>query len=61
MDRLIRHAHVGRRAVGVTIDRDGFQPQIATGADDAQGNLAPVGDEDRIERETLAWLFRRCG
>ncbi|HKT38561.1 MAG TPA: hypothetical protein VJR48_09330 [Ktedonobacterales bacterium] len=28
----------------------------ATGADDAQGNLPAVGDENRIEGETLARL-----
>ena len=56
VDRHIRHAHMGRRAVGVAIDCDRFQPQIAAGADDAQSNLAAIGDENGIERETLARL-----
>ena len=36
---------VQRVAVGVGVDRDAGEARVAAGADDADGDLAPVGDE----------------
>ncbi len=43
---LMRLAHVPRGAVAVGIDRHGRQPQFAARANDPNGDLAAVGDED---------------
>ena len=46
VEGLMRLAHVPRGAVAVGIDRHGRQPQFAAGANDPNGDLAAVGDED---------------
>ena len=55
---VVRHAngHVGgayvrRRAVQVGVERDRAQAQAASGAEDAQRDLAAVGDQDRSQGE----------
>ena len=48
MHRLVRHAHVQRLGVGVGIDRDRADPQPPRGADHPAGDLAAVGDEQRL-------------
>ena len=40
---------VGRAGVSVAVDRDRLHPELVTGPDDAQGDLAAVGDEDAPE------------
>ena len=42
----VGRSHKGGVAIGIGIDRDGLEPLVMTGADDAQGNLAPVGHQD---------------
>ena len=42
----VRGLRVGGLGVGIGVDGDGLDAQIAAGADDAQGDLAAVGDED---------------
>ncbi len=49
-DGLVGEAHVGAVAVGLGIDGDGLDSQFLAGADDANGNFAPVGDEDLLKR-----------
>ena len=46
VERLIGLTHVARRAVAVGVDGDGREPHFAAGANDSDGNLAAVGDED---------------
>ena len=48
--RLVGQPHVQRVAVGLGIDRDRADAQLAAGGGDADGDLAPVGDQDRGER-----------
>ena len=43
--RLIGLLDVERVAVGVGIDGDRLDPKFGAGAHDADGNLAPVGDQ----------------
>ena len=46
MDRLIRLAHVHRGAVGIRVDGNGFYAEAAAGAEDPDGDLTPVRDEE---------------
>jgi hypothetical protein len=46
LHRLIGHADVRRRLVGLAVDRHGLEPEVVSGTDDADGDLAAVGDED---------------
>ena len=46
---LVRHLHVQGLAVGLREDGDGGDAGLATGADDADGDLAAVGDEQLLE------------
>ena len=48
-DRLVRQRHVARLAIGVGIDGDGADAEALQRADDAAGDLAAIGDQDRIE------------
>ncbi len=52
-ERLVGHLHVQGVAVRVGVDRDGGEPEVPAGPDDADRDLAPVGDQDL--------LFRRHG
>jgi hypothetical protein len=38
-----------RLAVGLRVNRDGLDPQLAAGADDAQGDLAAIGNQDFVK------------
>src|SRR4029079_13157518 len=52
----IRRVCVGRmqrRTVDVGVDRDRPDPQIAEGAKDPDGDLAPVRDEDLVEHRRI--------
>ena len=46
---LVRHLHVQGLAVGLREDGDGGDAGLATGADDADGDLAAIGDEQLLE------------
>ena len=48
-DRLVGELHVLRVAVGLRIDDDRLDAELAAGALDAQGDLAAVGDQDLLE------------
>jgi hypothetical protein len=41
-------------AIGGAVDRDGLDAQLAAGLDDAEGDLAPVGDQDLLEHRRKA-------
>ena len=45
-DRL--RSHAGRVGIGVGIDRDGFDAELAAGANDAARDLAAIGDQQRV-------------
>src|SRR4029079_1818980 len=45
MHRLVRHAPVQRLRVGVRKNGDSPDAELPRGANDAAGNLAPVGNE----------------
>ena len=51
-DRDVGQPDVGRRGVRVAVDRDGLDAQLAAGADDPDGDLAAVGDQDAPEGRT---------
>ena len=53
-DVLVGEADVQRVLVGLGVDGDGLDAELAAGADDAQGDLAAVGDEDFLEHDGAA-------
>src|SRR5438270_72091 len=52
-NRAIGRGDVRRARVGVRIDRDAFNSHLATGADDANGDLAAVRYEKALHHEVL--------
>ena len=48
-DVLVGEAHVQRVLVGLRVDRDRLDAELAARADDAQRDLAAVRDQDLIE------------
>ena len=48
---FVRKLDVHGIDIGLRIDGDGFDSEFATGADDAEGNFPPVGDENTLEHE----------
>ena len=45
----VRRAHVGRQPVRLGVHGHRLEPFLVAGADDPQGDLTPVGDEDAFE------------
>ena len=56
-DGLVGEGHVPRLGVGLGVHGDGRDAELAAGADDAHGDLAPVGDEDLVEHRAEAYQF----
>ena len=52
-DRLVRHFDVERVLIGFGIDRDGPDAHPARRPDDATGDFAAVGDQDRLKHRPL--------
>ena len=50
--RFVGLAHVRRARVGVGVDGDRRDAQLAAGADDPQRDLAAVGDQDLLEHQS---------
>ncbi len=46
---VVREAHVQGLAVGFGVDGDRLDSQFATGANDAQGDLSAIRDQDFLE------------
>jgi hypothetical protein len=53
-DRVVRGRDVGRRAVGVGVDRDGLDSEVAAGAKNAKGDFAAVRDEESHGQKPVA-------
>ena len=48
-ERLVGEPDVQRVAIELGVDRDGLDAELASGADDAHGDLAAVGDQDLLQ------------
>mgnify|MGYP001274292197 CR=1 FL=1 len=48
---VVRVLDMKRLPVGLGVNRDGFDIQLAAGAGDAHGDLAAVGDQDALKHE----------
>ena len=61
-DRLVGHLHMEGVTVDIAIDGDGCDPHPARGFDDANGDLAAIGDQDFPEhrQELLPRFDRLC-
>jgi hypothetical protein len=49
VNRTVGEADVEALPVSRRVDGDGVDVELATGADDADGDLATVGDQDTLE------------
>ena len=57
-DVLVGEADVQRVLVGLGVDRDRLDAQLAAGEDDAQRDLAAVGDQDLLEHRLVTTSSR---
>src|SRR5205823_6153692 len=48
-DRLVGEAYVGAVAIGLRVNRHRLDSQLFAGGDDANGNFAPIGDQDLLK------------
>src|SRR2546422_6665661 len=55
----VREQHVRCARIGVRVDCNGWDPELAAGADDANGNLAAVRDQDLRDASHEAFRFSR--
>ena len=51
---VVGEADVQRLPVGLAVDGDGLDAQFAAGADDPQGDLAAVRDQDLLEHQAAS-------
>ena len=51
-DVVVGEAHVQRLAVGLGIDGDRLNAELAAGADDAQRDLAAIGDQNFLKHQS---------
>ena len=56
---LVGEAHVERVLVGLRVDGDGLDAELAAGVDDAEGDFAAVRDQDLLEHRSVA--LRQAG
>ena len=47
--RLIRIAHMLRHDIHIGIDSNRRDPEVATGTDNSESDLAAIGDQDLLE------------
>ena len=57
-NRLIRLAHMRRVGIGFGIDGDRADTHSLGGAHDAAGNLAAIGDQERLDHEPVIPVLR---
>ena len=55
-DGSVGQLKIRRAAVGLRIHGDDLHAQFLAGADDAEGDFAPVGDEDSLKHKRLAMI-----
>ena len=55
----IGHFDMQRVAVGLGIDRNGFDPHAACGFDDPAGDLAAIGNQDSLEHCDISRMSRK--
>ena len=48
-DGFVGELDVHRIDIGLGVDGDGFDIELAAGADDAEGDFAAIGDQDAFE------------
>ena len=53
---VVREANMKRLTIGVGVDGYGFEAKLAARANDAQSDLATIGDEDFLEHARGAGL-----
>jgi hypothetical protein len=58
-DGLLGHLHVQAVPVGVGVDGDGLDAELARALDDAAGDLAAVGDQDLLEHMAVTSRARK--
>ena len=58
-DGMIGGADVGAEPIGVGINRDRLESFLVAGADDAQGDLAPIGDQNTFHGNERQLTDRR--
>ena len=56
-DVVVGEAHVQRFAIGLGVDGDRLHAELAAGADDAQRDLAAIGDQDLVEHSSSSDHF----
>ena len=57
--RLVRLADVQPTRIGIGKDRDRAHAERARGADDAAGDLAPIGDKERADHAATPRMLRK--
>ena len=57
VDGLVGEADVERVAVGGRVDGHGLDPELVAGPDEADGDLAPVRDQDAAEHRRRPFAF----
>ena len=55
----VGHFHMQRVAVGLGIDRNGFDAHAARGFDDPAGDLAAIGNQDSLEHCDISRMSRK--
>ena len=58
-DVLVGEPHVQRVLVGLGVHGDGLDAELAARADDPQGNLAAIRDQDLVEHQLGSLTFTR--
>ena len=60
-DALVGEPHMHRVGIGGRMHRDGRDAELLAGAQDAQRDLAAVGDQDLVEHAAAAYSITRSG
>ena len=55
---LVGEPHVQCVLIGLGVDRDGLDTQLAAGPDDSKGDLTAIGDEDLLEHRQATFTAK---
>ena len=58
-DRPVGRDDMRRGGVGIRVNRDALDSHLPTGTDDAQGDFAPVRDQQALDHDQRAFRFSR--